>query len=239
MEYNMSNENRSNIQPWKSKLEDLKALPDHRLDKEAAWDKLYAKINDKPPAKKIGWYWIAAACLVFALIVSIFFINNSGQEFTASGTKTKSPGINNKVVRSIHQKDNPKKAGEIVASKNEITVVKKTNSKIIKTPGSKRFIQLRVPGAVSQEEIVFKTSDNYIHPVNVSPSLQAPKPEKKKLRVVHLNELGEPPEEMAGVEHNVSTHYFQIKFANQEVYTSPPVSNSKGITILKLITPVN
>jgi hypothetical protein len=44
---------------------------------------------------------------------------------------------------------------------------------------------------------------------------------------------------MTGIEHNVSTHYFQIRFANQEVYTSPPVSKENAITFLKINTPVN
>ena len=84
-----------------------------------------------------------------------------------------------------------------------------------------------------------ESSDNFIAPLPASYGVVMAKPEKKKLRVVHVNELGDPVEESTGIEHNVSTHYFRIRFANQEVYTSHPVSTEKGITILKIKTSVN
>lgn len=236
----MSNENHNNLQPWKSKLEELNALPDQQLDKGAAWDILYLRLNQKQPAGKTPWYWVAAACLLLAVIFSVFFINNSSHKITASVTRTTSATTENAVTKTTMENDEVKKARDFVLPENEIPVVKKTYNKAIKPVALKRILKIRLSDSVSEQSLALSPVADSIDPVTASPGLAiARQPVKKKLRVVHANELGEPLEEMTGIEHNVSTHYFQIRFANQEVYTSPPVSKEKAITFLKINTPVN
>ncbi len=59
----------------------------------------------------------------------------------------------------------------------------------------------------------------------------------KILKVVHINELGDPVEPPADVARTKDLHSFQLKFANQEVYISPSLtSNNNGINPLKLKT---
>lgn len=239
MEYNTSNENHNNVQPWKDKLEELKALPEYRLDKGAAWGKLYGRLNEKEPGEKSGWYWIAAAWLVFALVGALFFINSTRQKITASEIKATSGGTGNALAKTTEKKDEGKRADAIILQKKAPAVDKKINRKTIKIVSLKPILKLRLTDTVSEQNLAIKPRNDFINPSNNSSGLVIVKPEKNKLRVVHINELGGPVEEMTGVERNVSTHYFQIRFANQEVYASPPGPPTKSIGILKINTPVN
>ena len=65
-------------------------------------------------------------------------------------------------------------------------------------------------------------------------------PEKKKLKVVQINELGNPEESQPGVVRNTDKHLFQFKFGNQEIYANPSLASAdKGFTILKIKTSSN
>ena len=194
MEYNMSHENHNNLQPWKNKLGELKKLPEPSFDKDAAWGKLYERLNEKEPGKKPGWYWIAAACLVFVLVVSMFFINNTPDKITASETKPASAETVNTVAKTKEKKDETKRADAIISGKIAITVDKKADRKTSKIVPVKPFLKLRLSDTVSEQKPALKTVDDFINPVKASPVLAITKPEKKKLRVVHVNELGDPVE---------------------------------------------
>lgn len=239
MEYNMSNENHNNSQPWKDKLEELKNLPDRSFDKTAAWEKLYGSLNKKGPGKKSLWYWMVAASVAFVLIISLFFINNTPEKIALSKIKTEVTQTENLVAKTTDKKDERKKNDAIILQKNAIAVNKKTNSKNHQIVIVKPILKFRLTDTVSQQNLALNPSNVFIKPENTSPGLLIAKAEKKKLRIVHVNELGDPVEEPASIEHNISTHYFQIRFANQEVYTTPPVSNKKNISILKINSSVN
>jgi hypothetical protein len=63
---------------------------------------------------------------------------------------------------------------------------------------------------------------------------------KKKLNVVHINELGEPVIETSDITRFADMHSFQLKFGNGEVIsTSPIASKSSGLIILKTKPPSN
>ena len=56
----------------------------------------------------------------------------------------------------------------------------------------------------------------------------------KKLKVVHINELGDPVEISPDVANKRDLHSFQLKLAGQEVYINPSTAfNKTGFTILK------
>ena len=57
---------------------------------------------------------------------------------------------------------------------------------------------------------------------------------KKKLKVVHINELADPGEEASNVVRYYEHHSFQVKLINQQVYSSPPLpSGGSGFNIFK------
>ena len=54
---------------WKNKLEDFEGLAGEKFNKEVSWEKLHSRLRQKPKNKRIIWYWMAAACLFFALFI--------------------------------------------------------------------------------------------------------------------------------------------------------------------------
>lgn len=236
----MSHENHNNLQAWKNSLEELENLRENEFDKTVAWEKLYGRLNEKESGKKAGWYWTAAACLVLALIVSMVFINKTPDKITTSEIKPLSGESGNSVTKTTEKKDEGNKTDATILQKKSNSFDKnpntKTDNKIVRV---KPFSKPDITQTVSEQNLTLKPGNDFINPVNASSDLVITKPGKNKLRVVHVNELGGPAEEATGIERNVSTHYFQIKFANQEVYANHPVSNQKAITILKINTPVN
>ena len=239
MEYNMSNENHNNLKPWKDKLEALEKLPGDGFDKAASWEKLYGRLNKKEPRKKLRWFWIAAACLAFALIISMFLFKNTPDKITASAKKSATSQPQKPVAKVEAKNAEAEKIDSITLQKKAVAIDKIINSKSYKITPVRPLLKVRLPDTVSEQNLTLQPGNHFINPDNTLSHLAIAKPVKKKLQVVHLNELGDPVEEMTGLEKNVSTHYFEIKFANQAVYTNPPVSKEKRITILKINTPVN
>jgi hypothetical protein len=64
----MSNERPDDFLSWRRTLNQPDALSEHGLeDKEISWEKLAERLRDKPRRRWTG-YWIAAACLLLALV---------------------------------------------------------------------------------------------------------------------------------------------------------------------------
>jgi predicted histidine transporter YuiF (NhaC family) len=49
----------------------MEHLPGSAFVGDAAWDKLYGRLRGNRKSKKISWYWIAAACLLFGLMITL------------------------------------------------------------------------------------------------------------------------------------------------------------------------
>ena len=76
-------------------------------------------------------------------------------------------------------------------------------------------------------------------PVDTQRIIAAVLPANKKLRVVYINELGEPGEQTVMVR-KTETQSFQLKLANQEVFETPAAaSKTRGFTSLKTKTATN
>jgi hypothetical protein len=68
--------------------------------------------------------------------------------------------------------------------------------------------------------------------INTNPAT-AVLPQKKKLNVVHINELGDPVES-SDITRIADMHSFQLKFGNGEVLSNSPIaSKPSGLIILK------
>jgi hypothetical protein len=64
----MSNERPDDFLSWRRTLSQPDALSEHGLeDRELSWEKLAERLRDKPRRRWTG-YWIAAACLLLALV---------------------------------------------------------------------------------------------------------------------------------------------------------------------------
>jgi hypothetical protein len=212
---------------WKQKLEDANSLSHATLqNKDDAWEKLHARLAEKPGSKRIAWYWIAAACLLFVVIISSLAIHTSTTSLVKnSTTNTTNDTLKNKIVQ---------KSEAVETLAKEITTVQKRQ-------------QMKKNIVVENTEHDIKTSDI----VNVNPlannnneTLQnetiampitvdttaiatiSPAPVQKKLKVVHVNELGEPVEFPIGIAHNTDLHLFQLKLAQQEIYNATSIAEN-------------
>lgn len=229
----MSDEKAGNNFHWKNKLEDLESLPGETFNKEATWGKLHARMRGKHSSKRLVWYWVAAACLFFALFISFFLSNkkenvlvknNSGEnKLSVSSTF---PVITKDTVAIISSPPFEKKMPASPAEKhnkiNSFLARKITNSKIVRDK-KEEFIEQKI---ISTAAV----------PVDVVISIVSNLPEKKKLKVVHINELGIPVSSPPVVARNTEYHSFQLKLLNQEIYTGSPSANK---TRLKIFTTKN
>jgi hypothetical protein len=74
-EYNMSNERTDEFLSWRGRLDQPDALPEQGLENhEASWQRLAERLREKPRRRLTG-YWVAAACLLLALIPAVRFLH--------------------------------------------------------------------------------------------------------------------------------------------------------------------
>jgi hypothetical protein len=216
----MINENLNKEFHWKNKLEELESLPGEIFNKEAAWGKLHTRLQPKAKNKKINWYWIAAACLFFALFISFFLSNRKENVLVKNHVSQKkinssSPSLINKDTSVI-----------ITSSLNENKIAAHSINKIekINTAISHKTIPAEIVQDKKEENISQEIKNNAVMPVDTATSIVTSLPEKKKLKVVHINELGIPVSEPPVMARNSENHSFQLKLLNQEVYIGSSLS---------------
>ena len=210
----MLNEKQTDSFYWKNKLEELDCLPGESSNKDALWDKLHDRLREKPRSNKSVWYW-AAACLLPVLLMlwmasnkkdpAIVKIDNRlKQNKTVPASRLPFPRKEAIVIsplvsveRNLSIKNAGRKTRRISSdknnhTKNEATVITGTNT-IIET----------IPGAI----------------VNTDPSPDTAAAvasivvTKKKLRVVHINELETLPEQLTTT-HTPEKSNFKFIFGN-------------------------
>jgi len=231
----MLNEKPNNDLYWKDKLQGLESLPGEIFNKEASWEKLHTRLQSKPKNKKVIWYWAAAACLLIA-ILSPWFLSNKKQN-----DLVKNNSIKNKIQSSFSQlfpeanKDTSARISSPLTEK-KLTVHFVENNKIITSFEHKGLRPENVAVKKDKEEFTeTEIINNAKTPVDTQISINAFVHEKKKLRVVHINELGDPEEEFPAMTHNTEIHSFQLRLANQEVYVNPSIASGKtGFNILPI-----
>ena len=225
---------------WKNKLDELENLPDETFNKEVVWDKLHASLQEKSKKKKFIWYW-AAAVLLLVLLVPFFTRHGTKPQFTVAVDSVKnseriigSSPINHKTSVVKNKDSTSLVEDKAIAIENRFS---RTNHGAV---SSRRLVNhIRVSDAVSarlSDETIAKS----LQPIDIVPNVTVVIPPKKQLKVVHINELGDPVEELPNVARNAETHSFQLKLANQEVFVNPAVtSRPPGFTILKSKTSPN
>ena len=129
------------------------------------------------------------------------------------------------------------KQDKIVCYKKKLPVYQvESLNKIITSIDYKSVAVENAPVKKDKEEFIEpEINNNALAPVDNQVSSNAIEPEKKKLRVVHINDLGDPVEESSAMARKTEVHSFQLKLANQEVFVNPSVhSGSTGFTILTI-----
>jgi hypothetical protein len=228
----MSNENPSNHFHWKNKLEDLEHLPGEAFNKDMAWDKLYGRLRGKQSTKKILWYWIAAACLLFAMIITLVSYYKGSPTPSHGETAVNQSIKNSNAVPVKVETFKDKNINKAESQKNRSAVATNKSYKKNYHSASTEFISkahlIDTPGIYLQNPAI-KT----LPKIDITSVIATASAEKKKLNVVHINELGDPVTEFPDVVRKTDKH-FKIKLANEEVIAGPSVaSKTTGFSILK------
>jgi hypothetical protein len=226
----MSNENPNNTPHWRNKLDELEHLPGSTFNGDAAWDKLYGRLRGNRKSKKIFWYWIAAACLLFGLMIALL-----NQHYDISHPENKETAIKN--AKEI---DKPVLRIDETNKEKPETNIQLINDKIVSTsdkPAQKirRIIATEVSGKVQSNDVIinYPEQEPIAEPLQIIKNLAIAVPPKKKLNVVHINELGDPLIESPDITRIENIHSFQFKFANGEVLSNSPIaSKPSGLVIL-------
>jgi len=180
---------------WKNKLEAADSLPVMAAtEKDAMWNKLHNRLQEKPVGKKAVWYWMAAGLLPL-IVIALTMVNNTNHIFVSDAVQQKkttnaAPALLQPVSKELVRLS--------VSAPAEIkyrvtSIVEKTNSKIphdtIKVSATVTTVT-KMPESSSTETVM-----NNLQPVDTAAICNTNIVTKKKLPVVHINELENFPAE--------------------------------------------
>ena len=228
----MSNENPNNVPQWRNKLDELEHLPGSAFNSDAAWDKLYGRLRGNRKSKKISWYWIAAACLLFGLMITLLNYYKSISQPENKETVIKHPKKIKEPVLKIEEvnKNENENSAELIKDK-----IVTTSDKPIQR--NRRMTPTKVIKVHPDEVVIsYPEKEPVVKPLEIinTNATTAVLPPKKKLNVVHINELGDPVIESSDITRIADIHSFQLKFGSGEVLSNSPIaSKPSGIIILK------
>jgi hypothetical protein len=223
---------------WKEGLEDADNLPGYVLqNKQAAWEKMHARLHEKKTGNKLNRYWVAAACLLIALSLMLIKAGKKNNLVIVHTTATSQP---EKVV----EKPEPLIIKTAETNNNSVSPVKRQRIVTSKKKELKNSVT----------KIEEKTNDSALQPAVIMPATQAVSaiikdsagqsvtailPLQKKMKVMHINELDNNGN--INMVHTQKRLPARIKFLNQDIYTDYTVMPSHtGFNILKLhSTPSN
>ena len=197
MEQDMLNE-KPGKPGWKNKLDETGDLPGVVLqDKNAAWEKLHSRLQGKPRRINPAWYWAAAACILFLCAIPLFTTTDQQVE-TVKNDNLKNITAETRIQHvSLPGKSKTIMSAEPTQQKTVINhlPVQPAAGKNKSTPNPSNEKQTIQP-PVEQNYLTQAAIE--VHPVENDSTLNMvaiATPIKQKLKVVHINELGEPAQQ--------------------------------------------
>lgn len=173
---------------WKDKLDRLDFIPgEPPVDKEAGWQQLQDRLQKRPRKKKKIAYWIAAACLLGVMLLTKLQLMQPEE---------------NLVKRDTHPAPRTSlKHLPVTGNQKFLATLKQTAKKNIHPPESKnKLYPVVIKAATTSGPVPLPDTVKEILPETISYQLvdtvllitAAP---KKKLRVVHINEVNRPEDD--------------------------------------------
>jgi len=183
----MADKKQNNADSWKQMLDCPENLPGEGMpDKNAAWEKLYNRLYTKP-APRTAWYWIAATMLTMAAVSWLITSRKKNDITKASATAVHDT---NSLQPSQAADFNKQPIIKTVFIKQPITHNKGAMHKKTYYGNAHPFYPPQAV-ATSISIVVNKPPVSIAAPVTGdSAKLVLVFTPKKKLRVLHINELG-------------------------------------------------
>jgi hypothetical protein len=200
------------------------------IDKNGAWDKLYARLHKKDNRKLLSTYWVAA-CVIFIATLSIIFFSNEKYKSSSVGIASpatyQAPTTSKKSLTITEEKKKAISFGSTAEKNSGYSLTPKTNiikeSKLSNHDRNTNF---------PEEQII---EEAFTPPVsNVDSSAKeivTVTPARKKLRVVHINDLSQPAEESIANKPSTQREGFFIKILNIENHNPLPTSYASNSLI--------
>jgi len=256
----MSNEIPSDAGNWKGRLDQLDALPGETwTSKEASWETLYDRIKDKPRRRK-PFYRMAAAAVLVGLCISLAIDHEKRERFTktdpipASGVALATPSVGS----AVH-------AGSIrplsFTGRSALKAVPShptgAPSHPVESQWSGKTAAI-TPKAINHSARILEATPSLVTaplsgpPLSGSPNVQSNQSMAtaavtnpalgKKMRVVHINELGDPPEGENGnpLPRGLvppGKHPIQLLFGSADSYSNVSIEKQqteKGLLEIKI-----
>lgn len=221
---------------WKILLENTGSSSGETIrDKDEIWEKLYSRLHKRPQRKLKSWYWVAACFLTVALGTVMFFVSKQKHH---PGLATVSSGLKEQKITGTEG------APGIEQKKEAVTLSRPKQKKDDYGPYKKnKTIKIAEPIYSNLlTDCIFKHLPELVHPSNVvydsiNKSIIASAPVKKKLKVIHLNEIGQPADEPTVNSRFADRVGFGSRIINSETYN--PTFGSSSNNGLILIKPHN
>jgi hypothetical protein len=214
----MANKKPNEVSGWKSKLAALDSLPDEPLlDKNNKWEELHGRLQQRQGRKKALWYWAAAGVLLlFTLSVWVINQNQTNLPPTIAAKQPLETGLQPSVATQTS--DTIYTTADVSAKtdiKSRHVVPQKQRDTVIST------ITMPQQMAVAETVAIAKTLPTILPAdTHLVTAAATPLPAKKKLQVVHINDLDYPaitgPKIYTGQDYSVQ----QSRFINQPVYST-------------------
>lgn len=218
---------------WKQRLENAEGFSGEILKaKNEAWEKLYARLHKKPVRKFMPWYW-AAACLVAISITTIVFFNSKKHQ--PSVTISPSTGQVPVIVKKSLEGEQKKNEASVPLMSPEQTDHKMLTQKN-NAFNQNSFISNNdiVSDSAETQTETSTTSEPAVHFDSSTKEIITVAPVRKKLRVVHINDLGQPVEESTADNSFNQKNRFPLRILNSENYNPVSAKNaSEGLILFK------
>ena len=229
----MADKKQNNADSWKQVLDCPENLPGEGMpDKNAAWEKLYNRLYTKP-APRTAWYWIAATVLTM-IAVSWLITGRKKNDITKP---TDSIVGNTKSIRPSRPANLNRQP-----SVGKTTFIKQPIARGANAVHKKTYYRNTVSFYPSQVVISSISTVGSPHALTIvapatgdSAKLALVFGPKKKLRVLHVNELGivtfSDSEQLALAAQEKSNTKFRLKSNSSGNLSSPGRQEDTGIRI--------
>jgi hypothetical protein len=226
----MSNEKQNDSLHWKSKLENAAGLPDQLwLDKNAAWEKLQHRLGHKRVQKKRVWYWAAAVILLLLTAPFVLRKNKINSDLVNKITVSRQslPEMDGKIAPD--KKDQALLTSTVPGKRKSIPAVAKSRG-----THQNSITELTTEAPAIIHPILLNQTMNELnivslHAIDSTTTISIATITKKKLKVVHINELEPPVDQMALIKSHKGS-YSDIKFGNRIMNNTAPVLQSSDYT---------
>jgi len=222
---------------WKILLEDPQRFQGEILsDKNELWERIYHRLHKNPQRKVLVWYW-AAACLLIVTIVTVALLISKGKtdyKVVSEPAIVKTFNPVDPVSSSSSNENNGENVLSSTPKNHTAGSIHKNNLPALKKSSDTKYIIDSTMNQLPQLVITPITPTTTANDSSAVSSITIAPPSKKKLRVVHLNEIGQPVEEPTVNNRFAEKHGLAWRIINGENYN--PVygsSTNNGLILTK------